>query len=165
MPPEQPLEPAMLRALFGRIPTGVSVVTALAPDGRPIGVTIGSVTALSLAPPLLLFCLGRDNPDVAAFEAAGHFAVNALAADQAALSDSFAGSDEGKWQNGTWRSGQSGLPLLAEALVVFECCRHACHDNGDHLILIGEIESCHDAAGGEPLVHHGGAYRRLAPRD
>ena len=54
-----PPDPATLRRLFGRIPTGVSVVTALASEGQPIGVTIGSVAALSLTPPLLLFCLGR----------------------------------------------------------------------------------------------------------
>ena len=160
-----PPDPATLRRLFGRIPTGVSVVTALASEGQSIGVTIGSVAALSLTPPLLLFCLGRDNPDLAAFEAAGHFAVNGLTAEQAALSDAFAGTDDSKWQQGRWRKGRSGLPLLDGALIAFECRRTACYAGGDHIILIGEIEAWHEGAGGDtPLLHHGGRYRRLAPR-
>jgi flavin reductase (DIM6/NTAB) family NADH-FMN oxidoreductase RutF len=45
------MQPEMFRKLAGHWLTGVSVVTTLDQDGKPVGMTMSAVTSLSLAPP------------------------------------------------------------------------------------------------------------------
>ena len=49
------------RDAMGAFPTGVAIVTALRPDGTPCGLTVNSLTSVSLDPVLLLVCLGRSS--------------------------------------------------------------------------------------------------------
>ena len=50
-----------LRDAFGEFATGVTVVTAVRPDGEPVGVTANSFSSVSLEPPLLLWCLSNHS--------------------------------------------------------------------------------------------------------
>jgi len=43
------------RQVLGSYPTGVTVVTAIAEDGSPAGMAVGSFTSVSLDPPLVAF--------------------------------------------------------------------------------------------------------------
>ena len=82
MPPDRlaaPSDPHALRHALGRFATGVTIVTTLAPDGHPIGLTVNSFNSLSLDPPLVLWSLRRSSPSLAPFRAAPPFAVNVLA--------------------------------------------------------------------------------------
>ncbi|MGB6254963.1 MAG: flavin reductase family protein, partial [Bradyrhizobium sp.] len=58
----------------------------------------------------------------------------------------------------------SGVPLLPNAAVVFECVNHARYDGGDHEIFLGRVEAMHEHAftRGRPLVFFEGRYRQLA---
>ena len=67
-----------LRRIFGSFATGVTVVTGMHPDGRPVGVTANSFTSVSLDPPLVLFCLANSSTSLGAFQVAAPFAVNVL---------------------------------------------------------------------------------------
>ena len=49
-----------LRDAFGEFATGVTVVTAVRPDGEPVGITANSFSSVSLEPPLLLWCLSAQ---------------------------------------------------------------------------------------------------------
>ena len=64
------------RDALGRFATGVSVITALSTDGRPVGVTVSSFCSLSLEPPLILFCLGLNTTSLDAYASHGAVAVN-----------------------------------------------------------------------------------------
>ncbi len=64
-----------LRNAFGQYPTGVTVVTAAAQDGRKIGLTANSFASLSLDPPLVLWSIGKSSPSCPDFVNAGHFAI------------------------------------------------------------------------------------------
>ena len=149
-----------LRAAFGAFATGVTVVTALDPDGRAIGLTVNSFNTVSLDPPLVLWSLSLASPKLEAFRAASHFAVNVLAADQQALSERFARRNSDKFAGIEWREGLGGAPLLAGCCAVLECRNEVQHAGGDHLVFIGRVEGCsrQDKA---PLVFHGGRYRQL----
>lgn len=50
------------RRALGQFATGVAVVTTLDGDGARIGLTVNSFTSVSLDPPLVLWCLGRESP-------------------------------------------------------------------------------------------------------
>src|SRR5688500_10700446 len=73
--------PLAFRAVCGTFATGVTVVTADAPDG-PQGGTVNSFTSLSADPPQVIVCLAKTSRTWQAVEATGAFAVNILAADQ-----------------------------------------------------------------------------------
>ena len=79
-----------LRNALGRFATGVAIVTAIDPDGHPIGLTINSFSAVSLDPALVLWCLDNNSHNLAAFQKASHHAINILSADQENLSNRFA---------------------------------------------------------------------------
>lgn len=153
-----------LRDALGAFATGVTVVTALDPDGRAIGLTVNSFNAVSLDPSLILWSLSLASPNLVAFRQASHFAVNVLAADQQAVSERFAQRNSDKFTGIEWREGLGGTPLLAGCCAVLECRNEIQHAGGDHLIFIGRIEGCsrEDRA---PLVFHGGHYRVLSGGD
>lgn len=151
-----------LRDAFGAYATGVTLVTAQGPDG-PVGITANSFTSVSLDPPLLLVCVDRRARALPAFERAESFAVNVLHAGHAALSSRFARphGDADRFGHPAWTTGALGLPVLGEALAVFECRRHAVHDGGDHRIFLGRVEAVRRQPASDPLVVFQGAYRSL----
>lgn len=147
---------ADLRRALGQYATGVAVITARGPDGRRVGMTANSFTSVSMDPPLVLWCPGKNAPSLPAFTEATHFAVNVLAADQEHLCRQFSTPAADKFAALELIDGKGGTPVLPEALARFECRTVQCLDAGDHLIVIGEIE-CFETRGGRPLVFHDGA--------
>ena len=61
------IDPRAFRAALGQFTTGVTVITALAPDGAFVGITANSFNALSLDPPLVLWSLRESSPSVQVF--------------------------------------------------------------------------------------------------
>ena len=68
----------MMRDAFGMFATGVTVITAVRPDGHPVGITANSFASVSLDPPLILWCIARESVSVAAFAVGSAFAVTML---------------------------------------------------------------------------------------
>ncbi len=151
------------RDALGSFPTGVTVVTALAPDGRAIGVTISSFNSVSLEPPLILWSLSRTSPSLAAFAQASYYAVNVLAADQQWISESFASPDGDRFNGVEVNRGLGGAPLIAGCAAWLVCSNEAHYPGGDHLILVGRVHSFARESAAEPLVFHAGRYRALCP--
>lgn len=150
-----------LRQALGEFATGVTVVTARAASGRPVGITVNSFASVSLEPPLVLWSLGRHSLLYETFETCTHWAVNVLAADQLALSQRFSQPEADPFADLEWKVGAGDTPLLAGCSAWFECRNEARHPGGDHLILIGRVENfrCEAKA---PLIFYGGCYRELA---
>ena len=144
---------------LSRYATGVTVITGMMPGERPVGVTVSSFTSLSLSPPLVLFCLAKTVNCLAAFAEGEGFVVNVLAEGQRDLSVAFATQSQDKFE-GVAYSLDGGLPVLKGCLATLRCRRHAVHEGGDHLIIVGEVEDSKVAQEGAPLVYHRGAYRR-----
>ena len=150
------------RDTLGMFPTGVTVITARATDGRLAGLTVSSFNSVSLAPPLVVWSLSSHLPCVPVFESAPVYAINVLAEDQQELSNRFASRLDDKFAGLDFTEGECGVPLLAGCFASFECRPFAAHPGGDHLVLIGEVIRFARDADKRPLVFQGGAYRRLA---
>jgi len=150
-----------LRDALGCFATGVTVVTAMNAAGEPVGLTANSFTSVSLDPPLLLVCIAKTASSLPALEAAEHFAVNVLHIGQQPTSNLFARSGEDRFSGTPWRRGYNDAPLLSGALANFECRRHALHDGGDHVILVGEVVRARFEPRRDPLLYFRGKYRRL----
>lgn len=149
------------RRACGQFATGVAVVAVRGPDGRPAGLTVNSFTSVSLDPPMVLFCLDDRAGCLSAFERAGGFAVSVLAEGQADLSRRFADAEIDKFAGLTWEEGPRG-PVLPGALAWFQCRTDAVHRGGDHLILVGAVESVDVARDStRPLLYWRGDYRAL----
>jgi len=151
------IDPRTLRSAFGSFLTGVTVVTANDPEGQPIGFTANSFTSVSLDPALLLVCLAKRSSNFAALTSAKGFAVNILAEDQEAVSNTFARPSEDRFATVGWRNGPYGSPVLDGAATWFDCAMHEVIDAGDHAILVGAIKAFEDA-GTNGLGYARGAY-------
>ena len=149
------------RSTLGSFATGITVITALASDGTPIGITISSFNSVSLEPPLILWSLSSNSPNLETFRNASHYAINILAADQQALSDRFASRREDRFAGLTLRSGLGGAPLIEGCCAWFECANEIQYPGGDHLIFIGRVEAFAQGAAAAPLIFHRGRYARL----
>ena len=79
------IDPRDFRNALGTYATGVTIITAMAGDGKPYGITCNSFASVSLNPPLVLWSLGLYSQGLPIFQNSSHFAVNVLGASQRAL--------------------------------------------------------------------------------
>lgn len=157
----QSLDTQALRRALGCFPTGVTVVTALAADASPRGFTANSFTSVSLSPPLVSICVDHRAASLDVYRLCEVFAVNVLSEDQREVSNLFAGKSPRKFERVRWRRGQHGAPLLDGCAAWFECTPHARTDAGDHLLLIGEVQSFGHCDDTRPLSFCRGNYLSL----
>ncbi len=149
------------RDALGLFPTGVCVVTAVDGDDNAIGVTVNSFSALSLEPPLVLWCIQKDSDRFDIFNNAEGFGVSILAEDQQALSNRYAQKQDYALSPGSYRIGASGQAVLSQCLGSFECRLQQCVDGGDHVIMIGAVIAMESRDNERPLVFFGGDYCEL----
>src|SRR6201997_754449 len=83
------IDPRDFRNALGTFATGVTIITAVTPDGKPYGLTCNSFASVSLNPPLVLWSLGMYSSSLGAFQSASHFAVNILGTTQQELANKF----------------------------------------------------------------------------
>ena len=159
-PLQQSFDSRSLRDALGEFATGVAVVTARGADGQPAGLTINSFASVSLEPPLVLWSLGLESPSLAIFESCSHYAVNVLAADQIEFSQRFSQSLSDRFAGIEWQAGAGDAPILPGCCAGFECRNEMRYPGGDHLILVGHVESFRRQEK-SPLIFHGGRYRSL----
>jgi flavin reductase (DIM6/NTAB) family NADH-FMN oxidoreductase RutF len=152
--------PDALRDTMAQFPTGVTVVTAIGPNG-PAGATANAVASLSLEPPLMLACLDLGSRTLVAVEHARRFGINVLAGDQAKLARRFSTKDPHpeKWDGVAWEE-RAGTPKIEGALIWLACELRDVHNGGDHSIATGRVLDL-EQSDGEPLIFHHGEYRPL----
>lgn len=156
------IDDSEFRRVMGHFATGVTVVTSLRPDGGPCGLTMSAVASVSLDPMLVLACVDRGAETHDCLAGAGCFAVNVLPAGAEDLARRFATrTGEQKFRGVGWRAGDTGAPLLDDALAWVDCRVAEVLPGGDHTIFLGEVVAG-DAATGEPLVYYRGGYGRFA---
>ena len=151
-----------LRNTLGRFATGVTIVTAIDPDGHPIGLTVNSFSAVSLKPALVLWCLDNGSHNLAAFRHASHHAINVLAAGQVDLSNRFATWPVDRFAGLQWRPGAGGAPLFDGCCASFEVANETAHAGGDHTIFVGRVVNFSETPDLAPLLFHAGQYGKLA---
>jgi flavin reductase len=144
-----------LRTVMRRFPAGVAVLTLR----RPFGVTIGSLTSVSLEPALVSVAIGLDSQAHELVRDEGGYAISILAAEQEALAQHFARSVPpiALFEGVAVRDGARG-PLLEGALGWLECgVRHA-YPAGDHTLFVAEVEHAEVGRDGAGLVYRHSAY-------
>ncbi|PIE00760.1 MAG: hypothetical protein CSA79_02410 [Thiothrix nivea] len=129
-----------LRQAFSTFMTGVTVVTALDSQNKPVGFTANSFTSVSLEPPLLLVCPGKNMNLFEVFNQCEHFAVNILSEHQQDIANTFATRSGERFAQMKWHADKQGCPLLKDVVATFSCHVYQRVEAGDHIILIGQID-------------------------
>lgn len=155
-----PTDPKALRDAFGRFMTGVTIVTACAPDGTSVGFTANSFTSVSLEPPLLLVCPGRHLSSFDVFASADHFAISILAEGQEAVSNTFASGTGDRFAQTDHSRGLNNCALITGRIAGFSCRVTQRVEAGDHMVLIGEVMQF-DSSEQSALGYHNGGYFSL----
>jgi flavin reductase (DIM6/NTAB) family NADH-FMN oxidoreductase RutF len=155
------VHPEHFRAVLGHFCSGVTIVTAAGADG-PAGFTAQSFASLSLDPPLVLVCPGKNSTSWPRIEATRNFCVNVLAEDQEELCRAFAMRGGDKFAGiGYEPAPHTGAPLLTGALAWIDCHLEAIHDGGDHVIVVGRALDLGVHPGRRPLLFYRGGFGRF----
>lgn len=146
--------------------TGVTVVTTVL-DGEPYGMTVSAFCSVSLDPLLVLVCIDRSASLHDPLQQSRRFAASFLNEDQAALSRHFARSDRPRGADGfqptPYRAGETGCPILDDAIAFVDCELEAVYPGGDHSIFVGRVVAAGVRDGERPLLYWHSGYHRLAP--
>ncbi|GAB6877689.1 flavin reductase family protein [Thermaerobacter litoralis] len=154
-----PIVPQLLRQAMGQFATGVTLVTAQVQDAVH-AMTANAVTSVSLEPPLVLVCVGRERAMHGVLEQAGRYGINILSTEQEAVARYFARQTD---QEPAYRflKEPPRAPRLEGALAYLDCRIVQRLPGGDHTIFLAEVEHA-EVQGGDPLLFFAGRYARLA---
>lgn len=155
------VEPALYREVMGHYPTGVAVVTGF--DGEePVGMVVGTFTAVSMEPPLVAFMPQRSSGTYARLARSQSYCINVVAADQLDLCRAMAGRAEDKFDAVTWATSPYGAPQLADAVAHVHCRAVQEVEAGDHWITLCEVLAMEVTRPVTPLLFFQGAYGQFA---
>ena len=151
---------AHFRAVMGHFTTGITIITAMEGDD-PVGLTCQSFMSLSLDPPLVGFSPAKSSTSWPRIRQAGVFCVNVLTETQEDTCRVFATTGADKFRGVGWRPGESGSPILDDALAWIDCRIEQEHDAGDHVIVVGRVLALDVSRTGRPLLFYRGGYGRF----
>lgn len=147
-----------------RLAGACTLLTSAAPgQGRAgwTGLTATAITSVTADPPQLLVCINRSTWAHGIISQSGLLGVNVLDGQNASLAGRFAGTvpPEEKFEVGDWRPAASGVPLLASALVSFDCVVNERITASTHDIFICDVlDVVIRTTAGHPLIYFDGAF-------
>lgn len=151
------------RRAMGAFATGVTVVSAARPGAGLSGMTVNSLTSVSLQPRLVLWCLGDQSERYDTFAEAEYWGVAILGADAEARARRFARAETETIEPHEAEMF-AGAPVLREGVAQFACRTHERHVAGDHLIIIGRVLDFR-VRPGPALSFFRGCYGRIDAND
>lgn len=146
----------VMRRTMGRFLTGVAVVTTKTGDELH-GMTINSLTSISLKPPILMISLNFGTRTGEALLESGKFAISILGAKQESIARRFAVRGGERFDGGDFDLTDNGLPVIRGALSQADCTVVKQYDIGDHQVFFGQVTSCRDRDG-EGLAFNAGKF-------
>ena len=159
--PVEPIDPRTFRQVLGQFCTGITIITTMH-DDLPNGFACQSFAALSLDPPLVLFCPQKTSGSWNRIKDSGRFCVNILGDDQEDVSRVFASKAEDKFAEIGWKRSGNGAPQITGVLAHIDCDIHEILDGGDHDIVLGKVTGLEVNHEGGPLVFFRGGYGRVS---
>jgi flavin reductase (DIM6/NTAB) family NADH-FMN oxidoreductase RutF len=130
------------RGAMRHLAGGVSVITV--GRGKDItGMTVTSVSSLSVDPPTLIVSINRQSSSWPLLKRHGFFGVNILTADQIEIAERFTGKDglkgADRFAGAQWTTRVSGVPLLVGALAPVDCEAEDIIERHSHAIVVGRV--------------------------
>jgi flavin reductase (DIM6/NTAB) family NADH-FMN oxidoreductase RutF len=130
------------RGAMRHLAGGVSVITV--GRGKDItGMTVTSVSSLSVEPPTLIVSINRESSSWPLLKRHGFFGVNILTADQLDVAERFTGKGglkgADRFAGAQWTTRVSGVPLLVGALSAIDCEAEDIIERHSHALVVGRV--------------------------
>jgi flavin reductase (DIM6/NTAB) family NADH-FMN oxidoreductase RutF len=147
------------RNALGQFPTGVAIVTAVADNLQPVGVTINSFNSISMSPALISWSIDDRAASYDVFKKANSYTVTVLAEHQADLAIRFATRGADKFRNIDIEGNEA--PIIPGGCAWFKCDAYRSILLGDHTMLVGRVIefATHSAS---PLIFKNGQFMQPA---
>lgn len=159
----QAIDPQHYRKTMGRYPTGVALISALTENGQPVGMIVGTLTSVSLDPPLVSFMPAKTSTTWPKIQKSGRFAVSVLGADQESVVRAFGGKTATKFETVSWEKSPHANPIADAAIAWIDCTISEVIEAGDHYIVLGAVQQM-DIQGTElPLLFFQGGFGKFTP--
>jgi flavin reductase (DIM6/NTAB) family NADH-FMN oxidoreductase RutF len=158
---DREISSADFRGAMRHLTGGVSVITV--GRGRDIsGMTVTSVSSLSVDPPSLIVGINRSSSSWPLLKQHGFFGVNMLNADQVDIAERFTGKaglkGADRFTGAEWITGASGVPLLVGALAAIDCVVEDIVERHSHAIVIGRARDIKLSSRTAALAYWQGQY-------
>lgn len=154
---------AQFRSALSCFATGITVVTARTADGTAVGMAANSFSSVSLEPPLVSLAVARASATWERMKQSPGFAVSVLAAGHADVARNFSRKGIDRFSGVACRESPAGRPVIEGALAWFDCTFRACHEAGDHDVIIGQVRHLGMHAGQlQPLVFFRSVMQQLS---
>ena len=167
---EGDVEADELRQALRHLVGPVSVVTTRDGD-RPWGMTVSAFTVVCLEPPTMALCVNRATATAGHILHTGRLGLNVLCDGQVEMSQRCAAPGEAKFLDvgdvanagATRNDGSTAAPLLAGALIAFDCDAECLDVAGTHLLVAARVRSVVIGDQRQPLLYGAGQYHRPSP--
>ncbi len=159
---QTPFSSQELRRAFSCFATGVTVITGIDQNGKPVGITISSFNTVSLNPPLVLWSIGSQSDLCNSFRIGQKQLIHVLDVNQKDLALVFAKQLNKNSIQMEHQIEPSGLMRLANCLAYFECETVAVHEGGDHHIIVARVLSIEQDSDRYPLLFAQSQFNQLA---
>jgi flavin reductase (DIM6/NTAB) family NADH-FMN oxidoreductase RutF len=149
------------RGAMRHLTGGVSVITV--GSGKDItGMTVTSVSSLSVEPPTLIVSINRESSSWPILRRQGFFGVNILGAGQLDVAERFTGKGglkgADRFAGAQWTTRISGVPLLVGALAAIDCEVEEIVERHSHAIVIGRVLDIQKSGHTAALAYWQGRY-------
>ena len=162
-PPQMPLPDAYKSAMRGLV--GACSLITVGQGDAANGLVVTTGISLSAEPPMILACINRASSCWPLLGRDGVFGWQALGANHQPVAERFSGKGglqgPARYAGAEWVTMASGVRLLADAPLAFDCTVDDMIDRGTHSILIGRVMQITTQADSGALLYWDGQYRVL----
>lgn len=148
------------RKTMGFFATGVAVLT-LPDDEGFCGITMNSLTSVSLDPSLVLFCIKRHADTYAKTMSSRRFTINILNESQEDIAHLCARKGGGQLKVSQVESLDSGINLLHGAIASLDCETIKTFPGGDHTIILAQVHGLISDPSKNPLIFYRSEFQGL----
>lgn len=153
------------RAAMRRMPTSVVVVAGMQAD-EPVGMVVGTFTAVSLDPLLVGFLGDRRSGTFGRLLQIDRWCFSVLTQADAAIVDRFRRQNAERFKGVDWRLTRHGTPLINGSTLAVHTRQYESLPAGDHDLALAQVlDVDFELTPPRPLVYLGGRFSRLDPYD
>ena len=154
-------ESRILRNVYGKFATGVSVVSFLDKDNKPFGLTVNSFTSVSLDPPIASWCVDKKSDLCESLINEDNYVFNFLADDQTDLAVKLAEKNNHNLNDINCDIQEYG-PIIKHSLGWVACSKREVIESGDHFIIFGNVKAVSpNDSKKKPLIFWSGNFQNL----
>lgn len=164
--PNEPVSLSAYRAAMAQVAAPVHIITTRCGE-QNYGMTATAVCSVTDTPPRLLVCINRTAQSYEHFLTSRVLAVNTIHAVDQEIAAVFAGAGgikdmDIRFSHGRWDVLETGAPVLASAISVFDCRITEVSRQETHDILLCDVVGLRVAEQPEPLLYFDRRFTTLA---